>query len=441
MLQTPENESIHVVELDTETTQGRSLDIHGRNGVLKEVQFDGRLGYTFPPSPVAEKQEGHKDTRPILAIFCYEEPDSLIGRFVTNLALGLTQREVAVHVFSPRDFALDSEGIGSHALGECAGNDLIAGVHEFAGRACTAFLKLFPLGSASVTLFGCEWSTIPALSLVRGLKKLETILSLHSLERQRSDVTSELSHEIDEIERTGIREAKAILVHNLATAEAVKSTVPDAADRIATIREMFPTHRFDSKLDPGAVKARYQVGPVDPTILYVGNLSERYGPDLLVKAMPAVLKNHPQTRLIVAGEGALYWPLRVYTRYLLLEHAVRLVGSVEGQAVHELVAAADVVVVPSRESTPWWPVQAAWAARRPVVTTHPAAPGLLKHESDGVLVYPSENSLVWGIERVLFDAKLRETLADRGAAILDERFGWGIVATQVKELMGVAVKQ
>lgn len=165
---------------------------------------------------------------------------------------------------------------------------------------------------------------------------------------------------------------------------------------------------------------------------------EQYGPDLLVKAMPAVLKNHPQTRLIIAGEGSLYWPLRVYTRYLLLEHAVRLPGSVEGQAMEELIHAADVVVVPSRESTPWWPIQAAWAAHRPVVATHAAAPELLEHELDCVLTYPSENSLVWGIERVLYDLEFGRTISRRGYDKLEDRFGWNIVAAQVEELLGVA---
>src|SRR5262249_40152428 len=121
--------------------------------------------------------------------------------------------------------------------------------------------------------------------------------------------------------------------------------------------------------------------------------------------------------------------------YLLLEHAVRLAGDVSGQPLRELIAAADVVAVPSRAATPWWPIQAAWAARRPVVATHDAAPGLITHERDGVLVYPSENSLVWGVERVLFDADLRRSLADRGAAALDDRFGWGAVAAQVEGLL------
>src|SRR5262249_35783298 len=156
-----------------------------------------------------------------------------------------------------------------------------------------------------------------------------------------------------------------------------------------------------------------QVGPVDPTILYVGDFDERYGPDLLVKAMPAVLKNHPQTRLIVVGEGALYWRLRVFTRYLLLEHAGRFPADVRGQAMGELVQAADVIAVPSREATPWWPFLAGWAARRPVVATHNAAPTMLEHEKNSVLVYPSENSLVWGIERILYDAELGRTIGQK----------------------------
>jgi glycosyltransferase involved in cell wall biosynthesis len=72
-----------------------------------------------------------------------------------------------------------------------------------------------------------------------------------------------------------------------------------------------------------------------------------------------------------------------------------------------------------------------------VVATHTTAPGLLEHEHDGVLVYPSENSLVWGIERVLFDTELGQAMGRQGSAKLEERFGWNPVAAQVEELLGV----
>ena len=391
----------------------------------------------LPAVPVQDEQKDQKDGRPVLAVFCFEEPDSIVGRFVTGLVSALCKHEVAVHLFSRGDFELVPANVFTYVLGECQADDrdLIAEVQEFKGRACNAFLKMFQGTSTPITLLGFEWSAIPVVSLLRGIKSLDILLSLHSLERQRSDMTSEISGQIEQIELSGLRKAKTVLVHDQNTAELARCAEPYCAERIVAVREMFPVEPFVSKLDAGAVKARYQVGPVDPTILFIGDLDDRYGPDLLIKAMPAVLKNHKQARLIVVGEGTLYWPLRVYTRYQLLEHAVRLVGHMEGQPLHELVEAADMIVAPSREATPWWMIQAAWAARRPLVATHYTAPELLEHEQDSVLTYPSENSLVWGIERVLYDAGLRQRLADYASDKLDERFGWGSVATQVEGLM------
>ncbi len=134
-----------------------------------------------------------------------------------------------------------------------------------------------------------------------------------------------------------LREAQVILTQESSAAEVARFWVPECAARLTAARQPFPVAPFNSKIDPGQVKARFQVGPIDPTILYVGDLSDRYGPDLLVKAMPAILRNHPQARLIVVGDGPQYWTLRVYSRYLLLDHAIRFPGSVVGQAMHELV--------------------------------------------------------------------------------------------------------
>jgi glycosyltransferase involved in cell wall biosynthesis len=380
------------------------------------------------------------EARPALAVFCWEHPDTPVGRSVVQTVAALARRKTLVHLFAPTSFDLDLPNLREHAVGECEGNDLFERVGEFTSRAANAFMHEFPGGSPQVTLLGYEWSGAGPLSLLRGLKNNRTIFSLGSLERQRSDMTSEISKRIDELEQGALRESQVVLSQQPAAAESAKFWVPDCAARLVGARQPFPIEQFNSKLDPGEVKARYQIGPVDPTILFVGDMSDPYGPDLLVKAMPAILRNHPQARLVLVGDGATFWTLRVWSRYLLLDHAIRFPGSVVGQPMHELVAAADIIVVPSRNATPWWPIQAAWAARRPVVATHKAAPGLLEHERDSLLVYPVEQSLVWGVERLLFDAELGDALAQKGLAKLEERFGWNNVAEQIEELMGVPVR-
>ena len=246
------------------------------------------------------------DPRPVLALFCFESADSAVGQFIANLAVALAKRDLAVHLFMRDGFELADVTI--HRVGTSGETDLVDQVQEFARRAGNEFLGHFQIGFVPVTLLGCEWSSIPVMTLLQGIKNLNVLLSLHSLERQRSDMTSEISKRIENIELAGLRAAKAILVHDPITAEVAKASVPDCGDRIVNERQVFPIARFNAKIDPGQIKARFQVGPIDPTILFVGDLSEAYGPDLLIKAMPAVLKNHPQARLIIVGAGSLYWP-------------------------------------------------------------------------------------------------------------------------------------
>ncbi len=381
------------------------------------------------------------ELRPVLAIFCWEHPDTPVGQSALLTAAALARRRTTVHLFGRVTVPLNVPGLHIHAVGDSDSDDLLTRVQEFTSRAANAFLHQFPGGSPHVTLMGYEWSGAGPLSLLRGLKNNRTIFSLRSLERQRSDMTSEISKHINELECTILREAQVILAQEPAAAEVARFWVPECAARLTAARQPFPVAQFNSKIDPGQVKARYQVGPIDPTILFVGDFNDRYGPDLLVKAMPAILRNHPQARLILVGDGPLYWTMRVYSRYLLLDHAIRFPGSIVGQPMHELVEAADIIALPSRDTTPWWPIQAAWAASRPVVATHKAAPNLLEHERDSVLVYPVEQSLVWGIERVLYDADLRATLGQNGRDKLEERFGWNNVAEQIEELMGIPARR
>jgi glycosyltransferase involved in cell wall biosynthesis len=372
---------------------------------------------------------------PVLAMFCFENHASRVGGFLEQLTAALAERPMKLHLFSRRGFELAAPGVTIHVIGETHSSDTLSRVQEFASRACNTFLKLFPATSTPITLLGFEWSAIPVLSLLHGIRNLSVLLSLHALECRRGEMASELSKQIEEIEATGLRTARSILVHDPETAEAARSLAPDCSDRIVPIRTIFPVEDFHTAMEPDQVKAQYQIGPADPTILFIGNVSEGYGADLLVKAMPRVLKKHPQARLIVVGDGSEYWPLRVYCRYLLLDQAVRLPGSIEGAPVYELIQAADVIAVPSRESTPWWPIQAAWAARRPLLATAAAAPDLLEPDYDCMLVEPSEVGCAAGIDGLLSDPELSRAIAERGREKLERLFGWNGIAAQVEDLM------
>jgi glycosyltransferase involved in cell wall biosynthesis len=394
----------------------------------------------FVTLPAAEPPHAERRLAPgkrVLALFCHEEPGSFIGQYTGQVARALAQRQHQVHLFSRHAFDLPVPGLTIHRLGETTGAGLVEQVEEYSQRATQAFLARFPASAGPITLLGFEWSSIPALRQIQEARQSDVLLSLHSLERQRSDLASDLSQRIHAMELDGLARARQVLIHQSTTGDVARAHVPACAARLVHACEPFPSQHFEAPVDPGRIKERVQVGPIDPMILFLGDLDHRHGPDVLMKSVPAILKNHKQARFVWVGCGELYWPLRVHARYLLLEHAIRLPGSLTDQPLYEMIQAADVIVAPSREVTMWWPVQAAWAAGRPVVASHELGKAMqLRHEEDSVLIYPHESSCTWGVERLLFDPELREKLGQTGRRQLAERFGWGRVATQIEELIG-----
>jgi glycosyltransferase involved in cell wall biosynthesis len=438
--------------MNTSSTEGNGLDplldrrldescsAQGTEPLAEQDSYESRPAASVAWTPLPNGTGKHHEPTAILALFCYEDPASPIGQQAGRLAQALAQRDTPVHLFARRAYEFYDAAVHVHPLGECTAGSLLEQVEEFNRRAVHAFSRQFPGSADKVTLLGYEWSAVPALSLLHSQRTLPVLLSLHSLERQRSDLSSELSRRIEALEAEGLRTARSVLFHENKVAEAARSLAPECGERLVASRWIFPADQFQRALDQGAIKARFQIGPVAPTILFVGDMDERHGPDVLMKAIPPVLKNHRQARFILVGEGALTWPMRVHSRYLLLDHAVCIPGSVEGQALCELVQAAEFIIVPSREQTEWWPVLAGWAAGRPVIASHEMAPSLgLRHEQDCVLVYPNPGSCVWGIERLLYDSELGKALAAEGRRTLEERFGWGSVAAQVQQLMGVSL--
>ena len=78
---------------------------------------------------------------------------------------------------------------------------------------------------------------------------------------------------------------------------------------------------FNGTIDQGQVKASCNIGPMDPTVLYVGRMTAQKGPDLLVEAIPFILRYHPGASSfcrakgtcalrLKTGPGSLAWPMR-----------------------------------------------------------------------------------------------------------------------------------
>ncbi|MGH2542977.1 MAG: glycosyltransferase family 4 protein [Ardenticatenaceae bacterium] len=163
----------------------------------------------------------------------------------------------------------------------------------------------------------------------------------------------------------------------------------------------------------------------EPHLLFLGFVRPYKGVDILLQAMPQVLKALPDARLTIAGE---WWAGAGQPEQRLdpvARHAVKIVDRyIPNEELATLVGSADVVVLPYRTATQSGVVQLAFGFGVPVITTAVGGlPEAVQHEISGLLV-PPENPTALAEAIIRYHREgWRERLAP-GVAAARQRFSW-----------------
>ena len=176
-------------------------------------------------------------------------------------------------------------------------------------------------------------------------------------------------------------------------------------------------------------RARADLGPAGrPVVLAVARLAGQKGLDVLLAAATRWQERAPVPLLAIAGEGPLAGELAATARQTGVELA--LLG--QRDDVPALLAAADVVVVPSRWEARALIVQEAMRAGRPVVATRVGGIPDLTGPGAALLVPPEDAAeLAAAVAAVLDDAALAARLAAAAQARAAALPGLGDAVTAV----------
>ena len=193
-----------------------------------------------------------------------------------------------------------------------------------------------------------------------------------------------------------------------------------------------PVQRYDGWIDPGAVKGRYGIGPLDPTVLFCGRLTIQKGPDLLLEAIPGLLHHYPAAKFVFAGDGHMRGGLEQRARQLGVTHATRFLGHTAGQDLVNLFKACDTVCMPSRNEPFGISALEGWAAGKPVIASRNGGPDeFIWHNVNGLKVYASAESIGWGIGTLFTNFEWARWMGRNGRVAVEEVFTWDRIADAV----------
>jgi glycosyltransferase involved in cell wall biosynthesis len=167
---------------------------------------------------------------------------------------------------------------------------------------------------------------------------------------------------------------------------------------------------------------------VDPgIILCMGRVAKEKGFDLMIRAMPMILRAFPNTQLRISGIGPALDELRTLAVAENCEDHVTFTGLIDPQSVSEAMNDCSFLVVPSRweEAFASVAIQAMQMARACIATCRGGMAEAVIDQKTGFVVPPEDpDALATAAISLLGDSVLTIALGEAGRRRAREMFGW-----------------
>ncbi len=204
------------------------------------------------------------------------------------------------------------------------------------------------------------------------------------------------------------------------------------ASKIRIVPNGVDPQRFTPDGDCTELKQRLNLAN-QPVVLFVGRLIPRKGLAYLVEAAKFILKEHPQTLFVIAGDGPLRNSLTSTVQQLGFGANFRFLGDVAEADLPGLYRCADVFAFPSVQEGQGIALLEAQASGKPVVAFDVSAVGeAVRNGESGLLVMRgSSAAFADAISRLLSDASLRANMGAKGRVFVQTELSWDLCASRM----------
>ncbi len=285
-----------------------------------------------------------------------------------------------------------------------------------------------------------DWLGIMGGIIVKNELKIPLMFHVHSTEVGRS--VGRGSHIIKDIEYEGGQLADCVITVSYAMKDELEK-LGFPPDRIRVCWNGIDPNKYDplkvTQEEKLHLRRDYGIKDDENMIFFVGRLVTVKGVDKLVKAMPNVLKDFPNTKLVILGIGDMEWSLKEITKSLGIEDKVLFKTEFidESERIKHY-AASECVVVPSIYEPFGIVCTESMSMGKPTVVGARGTNGLREQilpngeKQNGYHINPYDpKDIAWGIKQVLQDKKRAEWMGNNARKRAIEVFSWETVAKRM----------
>lgn len=165
-------------------------------------------------------------------------------------------------------------------------------------------------------------------------------------------------------------------------------------------------------------------------ILFMGRLVNEKGVQHLIDAMPKVLANYNDAKLVIAGKGGMIDELREKVSFLGIENKVYFAGYLNSKQVTKMYKCADIAVFPSTyEPFGIVALEAMLAGIPTVVSDIGGLNEIVEHGKNGMKSYAGNaNSIADSIISLLYNPELCDRVVKNAKIKVKNEYNWNKIA-------------
>lgn len=288
-----------------------------------------------------------------------------------------------------------------------------------------------------------DWLVAYSAKTLKESYKIPIVTTIHATESGRnSGIHDEVQRYINDSEWLLTYESTEVIVNSNFMKNDLQRLFGLPYEKINVIPNGISLNNFSGVEKDYDFRRKYAMDN-EKIILYVGRLVYEKGIQHLIGAMPKILANYHDAKLVICGKGGMIDELRQETRNLGIENKVYFAGYCDSKTVQKMYKCADMAVFPSTYEPFGIVALEAMLAGIPIVVSDVGGLNeIVEHGVTGMKSYAgNSNSISDSVLSLLFDAKLCDNVSKNAVKKVKELYNWNKIAQDTHYVYEQAICQ
>lgn len=381
----------------------------------------------------------------------WEYPPRVVGgiaRVVKELSekLQLEGQDVTVVTYKEGDtpyFEVEETGVKVYRVDNymIRPNNFIDWIMQLNFNLITEVNKLIQSGETFDVIHAHDWLTAYAAKTLKESYNISLVSTIHATEAGRNGgIQTEMQRYINDTEWMLTYESSEVIVNSSFMKNDIQRIFGLPFEKIKVIPNGIDLKKFDGIKKDYEFRRRFAADN-EKIILSLGRLVFEKGIQHLIYAMPKILSNYNDAKLVIVGKGGMIDELKQITVNLGIQDKVYFTGYMAGNDVQKMYKVSDVAVFPSTyEPFGIVALEAMLGGTPTVVSDIGGLNEIVKHGETGLKSYAGNaNSIADSVTQLLYDYDLSEKITKNAKLEVVQNFNWTKIAEDTRKLYEKAI--